>query len=114
MRRQFSTGSRGVTIGEIARHDFAHLRFARAFPAQHHFAGVIALGDHPDQLAVVNDEERADVLFRHQRDRLVDGGVRRDRENLAAFLAENRVDCSGYVHDCEAHVSANPPRWKRN
>jgi hypothetical protein len=91
--------------GEIARHDLVHLRFARAFAAQHHFPRVIALRDQADQFSILNDQKRADVFVRHELDRLEDRGLWRNRENLGPFLGENRVDCSRYVHDPERSVA---------
>lgn len=61
---------------EIARHDFAHVRFARFLAAEHDFARVIALRDHPDQFPILSDEKRADVFVRHQLDRFEHGGIR--------------------------------------
>jgi hypothetical protein len=63
---------------QIARHDFTHESFARAFAAQHDFARVIPLRDQPHQLSFFKDQKRADVLVRHELDRFEHSCVRRD------------------------------------
>ena len=54
---------------QLARHDLAHLSFARTFSAQHHFARVIALGNHSDKPSFSITMSAPTFLLRHHLDR---------------------------------------------
>jgi hypothetical protein len=87
-----------VGDGQVCRHNFGDFCVGRFLAPQHNFPCVIALGKHTDEFVVLHDEKCADVLFIHHRDRIMHGGLRRNRKNLAAFLAQDRADISTYIH----------------
>ena len=82
----------------IARHDFVYPRFSRALAAQKNFAGVIALGNNPDDFLALQYQEGADIFCVHHFDGLENRRGRRDGINLGAFFAKNRANCSAYIH----------------
>src|ERR1022692_778006 len=83
---------------KVGGHDLGHGGFARAFAAQENFARVIALGNHSDEPIRLHDQQRADILLVHHLDRFEDSRFRPNGIDFAAFLGENRVDVSAYVH----------------
>ena len=67
----------------VDRHPLAHARLARVHPGCHRLQQV-ALGEDPDQLAEVLDDDGADVLRRHPLGHLAERVLGRDLDEVGA------------------------------
>jgi hypothetical protein len=89
----------GGNVDDLAREDFLDRGLFRGFSLQSDFASVIALGKNAHELAGLSDEQSADVFIRHQLDGVEHRRFRRDGPYAAAFVAEDFVDGSVWIHD---------------
>src|SRR5690606_2002513 len=64
-------------------HDLAHRGAGGGAALQHHLAGVVALGNDADELPVLDHQQRADVPFGHQPDRIEHRCIGRNGINVA-------------------------------
>ena len=63
---------------------------------QHDLAGIVALGDHADQLIPINDHQRTYTLIGHQLHRLEHRARRGDRPDCVPFVLQKSLDgCNG-------------------
>src|SRR5258708_248277 len=83
----------GLNAYHVALHDFADQRLWRCATLQKHVAGVVPLGNDPDELASVEHHQRADVLVGHHLDRVVHCVARMDRPYLVTLLIEDVTNC---------------------
>ena len=74
-RHAFARAGARRHVEHVARHDVADPRFLRVAALQRDLARVVALGEHADQLALVHDHQRADLVFGQQLQRLEHGVV---------------------------------------
>ncbi|SPE50674.1 hypothetical protein SBV1_120015 [Verrucomicrobia bacterium] len=98
----FFDGVGGGDLNDLAGEDFFDRGVPGRFALEHNFAGVIALGDDADQFVSLENEQRPDVLVRHELKGLEDGGVGGDRPNVGALaealMVKDFTDSSGWMH----------------
>src|SRR6266481_871563 len=83
----------GLNEYNVAPHDFADQRLWRCATLQKHVAGVVPLGNDPDDLASVEHHQRADVLVGHHLDRVVHRVARMDGPYLMTLVIEDLTNC---------------------
>src|SRR5260221_4455623 len=83
----------GLNEYNVAPHDFADQRLWRCATLQKHVAGVVPLGNDPDDLASVEHHQRADVLVGHHLDRVVHRVARMDGPYLMTLVIEDVTNC---------------------
>src|SRR6266446_7075996 len=83
----------GLNAYHVALHDFTDQRLWRCATLQKNVAGVVPLGNNPDDLASVEHHQRADVLVGHHLDRVVHCVARMYGPYLMTLLIEDVTNC---------------------
>jgi hypothetical protein len=81
---------------------------SRALASQDYFARVITFGNDADQPLLLHHQQSADILRVHHFDGFENRCIRRNREDLAAFLIQDRADGATHVHKRSFRID---PHW---
>jgi hypothetical protein len=77
--------------------DVAYRRRGRCLAFENDIPRVVSFGDHPDDLVVIDHDQRPHIFFGHFCDGVEDGGARVDGQDFPTFLLE-QLPHRGHVY----------------